>query len=63
MRAAPSKATTPSRRPTSRAVSLGSSITSSRQRHFELQDMGFEHTWREKGWSDHSAVWAKLASR
>ncbi len=29
-------------------------------RHFTIEDMGFEHAWREAGWSDHSAVWAKL---
>jgi len=32
-------------------------------RHFEVVDCGYYHEWRKQGWSDHSAMWTKLAFR
>ena len=32
-------------------------------RHFEVVECGYFHDWRKKGWSDHSAMWTKLAFR
>jgi len=32
-------------------------------RHFEVAGCGYYHEWRNKGWSDHSAMWTKLTFR
>ena len=32
-------------------------------RNFEVADCGYFHEWRKQGWSDHSAMWTKLAFR
>ena len=29
-------------------------------RHLEVTDCGYHHAWRQKGWSDHSAMWTRL---
>lgn len=32
-------------------------------RHFDVQSCGYFHDWRERGWSDHSAMWTNLLLR